>query len=237
MPALEAVAADIKNKNIDLVFNLGDNLSGPLFPVETAEFLMSQNWLHILGNHDRQLIEQKPEKHGPSDKYAYKNLTNKHLDWLKSLPKLVEKDLVTAFHGTPQSDLIYLLETIENKNVRLASPEEISKHLVNVKNRILVCGHSHVQRLIKYDELTCIINPGSVGLQAYIDDSSNPHKVENGSPHARYAVVELNDGSINAKMICIDYDYRVCAKEAAKNSRYDWEEALLTGYVQKSISL
>lgn len=39
LAALEAVAADIAKRSADAVFNLGDSLSGPLRPKETAGFL------------------------------------------------------------------------------------------------------------------------------------------------------------------------------------------------------
>jgi predicted phosphodiesterase len=68
--ALEKVVADIETRQVDRVFNLGDHISGPLFPKETLQFLMKQDWVHILGNHDRQLMNQDPQ-HGLSDKYAF----------------------------------------------------------------------------------------------------------------------------------------------------------------------
>jgi len=35
-----------------------------------------------------------------------------------------------------------------------------------------------------------VLNPGSVGLPAYDDDQPVPHIVENGTPEARYAIVQ-----------------------------------------------
>ena len=37
LPALEAVLADIARSQVDLTVNLGDIVSGPLWPVETAD--------------------------------------------------------------------------------------------------------------------------------------------------------------------------------------------------------
>jgi Icc-related predicted phosphoesterase len=39
LAALEAVHRDIRRRGIDLIVNLGDSLSGPLLPRETAEFI------------------------------------------------------------------------------------------------------------------------------------------------------------------------------------------------------
>lgn len=38
LPALEAVVSHFKRIGIDKVINLGDSLSGPLLPLETAQF-------------------------------------------------------------------------------------------------------------------------------------------------------------------------------------------------------
>jgi Icc-related predicted phosphoesterase len=41
LPALEAVLADIATQGVDQTVNLGDILSGPLQPAETADLLMA----------------------------------------------------------------------------------------------------------------------------------------------------------------------------------------------------
>jgi len=40
LPALKAFVRDIKRRGVDAVVNLGDSLSGPLLPLETAQFLI-----------------------------------------------------------------------------------------------------------------------------------------------------------------------------------------------------
>ena len=60
LAALEAVAADIRRRGADSVVNLGDNLSGPLLPLETAHFLMASGWLSLAGYHERQLLACDP---------------------------------------------------------------------------------------------------------------------------------------------------------------------------------
>jgi predicted phosphodiesterase len=56
LPALEAVIADAEAQGCTGFANLGDSLSGPLWPVETADLLMAQGWPTIAGNHERQLL-------------------------------------------------------------------------------------------------------------------------------------------------------------------------------------
>ncbi|RYF56832.1 MAG: metallophosphatase family protein, partial [Comamonadaceae bacterium] len=85
LTALEAVAADIRRRGADQVVNLGDNLSGPLLPRETAQWLMASGWLSLAGNHERQVLELRPGRGGPSDQYAHAQLTEPEFAWLRTL--------------------------------------------------------------------------------------------------------------------------------------------------------
>ena len=67
LPALEAVVADIRGRGVDLIVNLGDTVSGPLLPRETAHYLMAEDWLTLAGNHERQVLEEPTGGRGPSD--------------------------------------------------------------------------------------------------------------------------------------------------------------------------
>src|SRR5215471_15524104 len=53
LAALEAVVEDLQNRRPDQVVNLGDCVSGPLWPSETAALLMALGWPTVRGNHDR----------------------------------------------------------------------------------------------------------------------------------------------------------------------------------------
>jgi Calcineurin-like phosphoesterase len=45
LPALESVLADIKRRHdIDRIINLGDFVSGPLWPREVCDLLMARTW-------------------------------------------------------------------------------------------------------------------------------------------------------------------------------------------------
>ncbi len=230
--ALKAVVEDMNRRKIDKVINLGDHISGPLWPKETIEYLMLQDWIQIKGNHDRQLLEQSPYEHGASDKYAYQFLDKKGKEWLQSLPSSIQiDDEIFACHGTPIKDDTYLLETIKAGKLERSTIEEIKDKLGKKSSTIILCGHSHVPRIIQLGANCVLINPGSIGLQAYIEDSNNPHVVENGSPHARYVELEFNGVRWYANMIIVPYNYHIAALKAKKNNRKEWEIALETGFI------
>jgi predicted phosphodiesterase len=230
LAALEAVATDIEHRGVDRVVNLGDNVSGPLLPLETAHFLMASGWVSISGNHDRQVLSLRPGEGGPSDEYAYSRLTGAELDWLRSLePSVRLEEGLFACHGTPRSDTEYLLESIEGGGLRLAGPQEIADRLGGEDAQVIACGHTHTPRVVRTEDGRLLVNPGSVGLPAYDAENPVPHVVETGSPDARYAIVERTPEGWDALLVAVPYDYRPMARLAQRQGRPEWERALMTG--------
>jgi predicted phosphodiesterase len=234
LAALEQVVADLEARGVARVFNLGDHLSGPLWPAETARFLMGRDWIHIAGNHDRGMCTHGPEELGLSDAFARRFLDEAALDWLRTLPPVLETDdEFLLCHGTPSDDSTYLLETVEHERARLATPAEIVSRLGRTAgSRMLLCGHSHMPRVVELSDGRTILNPGSVGLPAYRDDSPPAHVIENGSPLARYAILEYRQDRWQAELVTVPYDHLEAAERARRNGRPDWEIGLRTGFMQ-----
>jgi predicted phosphodiesterase len=231
LAALEAVAADIRRRGADQVVNLGDNLSGPLLPRETAQWLMASGWLSLAGNHERQVLELRPGRGGPSDQYAHAQLTEAEFAWLRTLkPWHRLSDDIYLCHGSPRSDHEYLLETLDGSAVRLATAPEITARLNGEHAPVIACGHTHMPRAVRLGA-SLLLNPGSVGLQAYGDDHPVAHVVETGSPDARYALIEQHGGHWHVAHIAVPYDHESMAQLAQQRGRPDWAHALRTGYM------
>ena len=232
LAALEAVIADMTDRKIDTVVNLGDSLSGPLLPSETANLLMETGWLHLAGNHERQLLECASGVGGASDLYARSALSAKHLQWVASLaPHEWLNSDVFLCHGTPSSDHAPLLESIHFGVASLAPLRDISSRLTGLSAGLVCCGHTHMPRVVHALNGLMVVNPGSVGLPAYLDTDPEPYRVENGSPAARYAIARGSGSTWVIDLISVSYDFKSMARIARKNGRLDWEFALLTGYV------
>jgi putative phosphoesterase len=230
--ALDKVVDDIKTRQVDCVVNLGDHVSGPLWPKETIQYLMRQDWIQISGNHDRQLVNQNPREHGPSDAHAFHLLNDSELNWLRALPASAEiQNEFLLFHGAPSNDTIYLLETVEHGRARLGTQIEIKGRLGETKSHFIFCGHTHIPRVIGVPENILIVNPGSVGLPAYDDELPEYHIMETGSPHARYTILEYKNGEWLPEMIAVSYDHQKAAEQARKNGRPDWEIGIQTGFM------
>lgn len=232
LPALEAVARDFNRRGVDAVVNLGDSLSGPLFPLETAQFLMAQSWVHLSGNHERQLLTQGPGQWSAPDEFAYSQLSSRELEWLRSLkPCALFSPDVFLCHGTPKSDMEYFLETVEPTGARAATSREVDTRLGEVKTALVACGHTHLSRSVRASTGQLIVNPGSVGLPAFDDNHPYPHVIETGSPDARYAIAEQYSENWIATLISVPYDNKAMAKLAQARQMPDWACALMSGYM------
>jgi len=229
LPALDAVLADIATRHVDLTVNLGDIVSGPLFPGETADRLMPLELPTIRGNHERQLLTHGPDRIGASDRFAAAALTAEQKAWLAALPETLRVGAdILLVHGTPASDLAYFLETVDAGGIRPATADEIEARAGTIPARLILCGHTHTPRMVRTLDGRLIVNPGSVGLQAYRDEEPVPHDVAIGTPHARYAIIELG-ADIAVEWVTLAYDWEAAARAADANGRAEWARALRTG--------
>lgn len=232
LAALEAVAEDLRHRCVEQVINLGDHVSGPLLPRETLRFLMGQDWVHLAGNHERQLLTIPRSQQGASDAFAYDQLTPQDLAWLGTLAHSRPfGDDIWLCHGTPQSDCTYLLESVVEDGARDATLEEIESRLRGVTAAVVACGHSHLPRWLGVAEGRRVVNPGSVGLPAYDDVQPFPHAMESRSPEARYAILEQRPEGWCCELIAVSYDHGSMARLASRRGRPDWARALQTGYL------
>jgi len=245
LPALQAVLAHAQRAGCDATVNLGDIASGPLWPRETIDFLMQFRWPTLAGNHERQVLTQAPESMGASDAFAARELGPLQRDWLRALPPTAWlDDEVFLCHGTPDSDLVYWLGSVTvdfgrgaSRGLRAAMPQEVRQRLGTgraTQATLALCGHTHVPHMVQVEGGPLVVNPGSVGLQAYDDVHPQPHHVENGTPHARYALVERCAQGWQVQHCAVAYDWEHAAQRAEANGRPDWADALRTGRVGRT---
>ena len=80
--ALEAVLEDIADRGVDAIVNLGDCVSGPLWPKETMELLEARAIPTVRGNHDLWITDRPRDKLGASDRFVLDTLD---ADWVRKL--------------------------------------------------------------------------------------------------------------------------------------------------------
>lgn len=235
--ALEAVLEDLRRRGgADLTVDLGDCVSGPLWPRETMERLERLDFPTLRGNHDRRVASEELAALQLSDSFAHDRLTPAQRKTLGALPLALEiAPAVLAFHARPDHDEKYLTENIAEGSLLRAPLPAVQRRLgpAAARYRLLLCGHSHRPELLRLPGGPVIFNPGSVGCPAYHDPSLPAHSSELGAPHARYGIVELGEGGRpdRFEMIALAYDNEAAARRADESGRPEWAHALRTGFM------
>lgn len=224
LPALQAVHAALKAESPDLIINLGDCVSGPLWSEETATFLREQEWPTVRGNHDRD-VSWPDQELGKSDKWAKPLLSQASIEWLQELPITWEFDdgRLIACHGSPTNDTVFLLEEDDSEQFYLSTDARILEKLGLTAAPLVLCGHSHTPRCVRLSTGQLIVNPGSVGVQAFPDFTIT------GSPRARFAILTQTTGAWNCTHYAIEYDWDAASKRAAEKSA-EWAYCIATGF-------
>jgi predicted phosphodiesterase len=232
--ALEAVLADIRAQGVSEIVNLGDMASGPLDTRRTMDALMALDAVHVLGNHDRWLIDRPVEKMGAWERPAYAQLETAHLDWLRTVPMTrVYRDQVFLCHATPADDNVYWLEAVTPEgSVRMAPLAAIEKEAEGISQSLILCGHTHVARAVRLGDGRLVINPGSVGSPGFSYNVPYPHMIEAGTPDARYAILELTAAGWSVTFRHVPYDHEAMAALARRNGDAEFAAVLATGRVR-----
>jgi predicted phosphodiesterase len=231
--ALEAVLADIASLGISEIVNLGDHVSGPLEAARTAELLIDRGFPSILGDQDRRLLELWKE--GTSTRMDFRQLEARHLQWLAAMPSTrVYRDEVFMCHGSPKDDGEFWLDYVDDHGtVRQSSRQSIALKARSIDAPLILCGHTHIARVIRLEDGRMVVNPGSVGLPAYEGKLPIPHKVQVGTPDACYAVLERTTSGWSATIRYVRYNNAVAAEMARSNGMPVWANALASGWIDQ----
>jgi predicted phosphodiesterase len=226
--ALEEVLRDIAGKEIHDIVNLGDCFYGPLDPKGTADILIPLGLPTVRGNEDRLITDAGPKS--PTLHFVRRRLRPEHVEWLKTLPPTaVAFDDFFMCHASPGRDDEYLLQVVSPAGVSNRDPGSLADALSGVSAAVVLCGHDHVPASANTGDGRLVVDPGSVGLQAYTDDAPHPHAMEVGTTDARYAILRGSGGGWQVDDIAVPYDWEAAAAEAEKNGREDWAGWLRTG--------
>jgi putative phosphoesterase len=184
LPALEAVLDDMPT--VDLLVCAGDVVGYNPWPAECVDELRDRGVPTVQGNHDHAVASDDAAGFNGMARagvdYAREQLDAGVIGWLGALPpeRQVADDRVRIVHGHPEDPNHYTY------------PREFDADLLDGE-ALLVMGHTHVQHHEVYDE-GIVLNPGSVGQPRDRD------------PDAAYAVVDLNDRTVDECRVSYDVD-------------------------------
>src|SRR5689334_19811758 len=142
--ALRAAIEHLQTQNVDTIINLGDCVSAPLWPRETLELLDELKIPALRGNHDRWLSD--PSLSSPTIDFVRAQLSESDISRLGALPESLNIDGdVLAVHGSPSSDMEYLLEDSIDDRLCPVTQSVLRDRLSEVTASLVLCGHSHQQ--------------------------------------------------------------------------------------------
>jgi predicted phosphodiesterase len=138
LPAFEAVLADPRLRDVDLIVCGGDLVAGPM-PAACFDLLSAygSRIRFVRGNADRNVMELG-ETHGGA--WCAAELGPIRLAAVAAWPPAIELAVAGGAmfcHATPRSD--------DEIVTRLTPDEELDAVLAGVASRLVVCGHTHVQ--------------------------------------------------------------------------------------------
>jgi len=205
--SLEAVLADIAQKQVDRIVCLGDvPMFGPQ-PGQVLARLREMNCLCVMGNHDLELLDMEKalaEAEGPPPvadwmEWCASRLVSSDLDYLASWQPMIEVPLdttttVLCFHGSPRSNMDLILA---------ATPAaELDEMLAGHSAQVMAGGHTHLQMLRRHDDVL-VVNAGSVGWPL---EQMPFEGMPRFMPWSEYAIVNWIDGKLGVELYRIPID-------------------------------
>lgn len=210
LEALESVLADASKHGFDRAVCLGDTVGYGADPGPCVSAVSAlPKGAAVLGNHDAAVLDRRGRAYlNPAAqagvKYSEKELSTDHVDYLKSLPLLIETAEFAASHASPHrpSDWLYVLD-----------PPEAREALRATQSPVVFIGHTHfplahdgsgrVVRLTAARPLRLrtgerwLVNVGSVG------------QPRDGDPRAAYVIYD--DAERIVRLFRVDYDVDAAA--------------------------
>ena len=226
LPALEAVLADIKARELSPDYCLGDLVGYGTFPNEVTQIIRERNIPTIIGNYDQGVgnssddcgcayTSKEAEALGKrSIAWTNQHTTGDNKSFLKELPSQIPLQLgdlrVLLVHGSPRKINEYLFAD---------RPDSTMERLLDLADAdALVCGHTHIPYHRILPSGRHVVNAGSVG------------KPKDHNPQACYVVLEANNRDLAVTFNRVSYDVERTAKAIeASEMPHEYAEMLRTG--------
>ena len=128
-----------------------------------------------------------------------------------------------------------LLDYVDAEGAVRPSPiEAIEAEASGIDTSLILCGHTHIPRVVRLRDGRMIVNPGSVGLPGYDGQTPVPYKVEVGTPDACYAILERTRAGWSTAIRYVPYDSAAAAEMAKRRGWPVWASALATGWIDSA---
>lgn len=156
--ALSAVVQALRQENIDRVLCVGDIIGYAAEPAPCIDLVRDLNCISVAGNHDYAAVGKFPAEYFHNDArsaivWTTKKLTHGYLDFLRSMPLVVELDGITMVHGSLNRPEFF-------DYITTGTDAQLSLDLL--KTPICFYGHTHIPMCIYWENGLFHTDRGSV---------------------------------------------------------------------------
>lgn len=214
--ALEEALKDAKQNNVDEYIIAGDIILDFPFPNEVVDIVKKLTKYVIKGNREKYLEVYEADKNskrwdtlqGITIKDNCEQLTIENKKYIRELPEQLSINLdglkIKVLHGSPYG----ISSAIDFNN-----KEELDKITNEMKEDVLIVGHTHIiAKYINYNG-KIIINDGTVGMHRF-------------TKYGQYVILEYNNGKIDIQTRNVEYDKvklkKLIRKSPIYKSSYAW---------------
>lgn len=224
LPALEAVIADIDEREVDAVYHLGDLVGYAPWPDEVVSLLTERGIRGIAGNYDSTVANDYKHCGCKADTPRDEELSHQSYEWtranvspetkqaLSELPFRTDlrpegghtsRPQLILVHGTPTLNTLYWTEDRPDSFCTKMASTAGAK-----EGDLIAFGHTH-KPWTREVEGVRFLNLGSVG------------KPKDKDPRACYAVVETDGGISSVEHVRVGYDVERTARAIADSELPD----------------
>ena len=221
--ALDAVLDDIKNRNINKIFCLGDSILKCTHPDLVIDKLKSVCDIILLGNCDYTICRPEAKE---KNFWTRNIIGEQRAEYIMSLPKSYEfymsGHLIRLFHASPYSlDEIYnpmfSNKNTKNSTLEIENPDRlfentdfIGKSKSDPVPDIVGFGHIHTPFIVRHKNKT-LFNSGSVGIPVEMLNDDENDISNKFSTLASYIIIEgfyesLQLNTISFQLVRVPYN-------------------------------
>lgn len=223
--ATDAVLAAVERLAPDRIALLGDLVGygpDPVFVIETAERLVSDGAICLLGNHDEAAIDgpsgMTPHAHD-AILWTRGQLSEAHLAFLGSLPLTAELPGMLLVHASARTPAKWPYITHEKAAAECLAATNAS---------LVLCGHTHVPMIfyarpgrapVRFQPLPRVAAPLSA-IRRHVVVVGAVGQPRDGNPSACFALLDTERAEIT--MVRVPYDTQETARKVHEHGLPDW---------------
>ena len=223
--ALDAVLADLRRQEPDIVFHGGDLPYGGANPAEVIDCIAQEGWKGVLGNTDEMLWDQRGraglEESAPKLKPLFRVLFDlcgpattqmigeSRLAWLRALPAELRHNNLVLMHASPGNVWRAPMDT--------ADDAELETTYAKLNAEIVVYCHIHRPFIRQVGNMT-VCNTGSVGSPYDGDSRASYLMIDDGQPTIQRVVYDVEKEV--GRLLASDYPYKEWIAEMRRKGSY-----------------